>query len=316
MLKKEIKVEQYNPEWPKIFENEATTIRKALGDNYVSVHHIGSTAVPGLSAKPKIDIIAEVHDCENAIVQLEIVRYKYKGEWNIPFKYGFSRENGIGINLHLYAVGHPEIELNIKFRDYLRKNQSARDEYQKLKYDLLNNTNAYVKENKSIFTGYNLGKDSFIRRIIQLTDFNKLRFLYCNHRIEWEEYHRIKVEEIFSELSHIVYDYDHPHLKSEDHYHFILCKGVEVISIGHMEKLYDRKWALRGLATDKKYQGNGYGKAMLNQIEKWCKSRGGSIIHVHSAPKAENFYRKLGYIDMAWDDKSIDEDAIDIGKEL
>ncbi len=278
---REIKVEQYNPEWPKIFESEKSIIKKSLGDNFISINHIGSTAVPGLSAKPKIDIIAEVENCEDAIIQLESVGYIYKGEWNIPFKYGFSKRGGIEINLHLYEKGHPEVELNILFRDYLRNNPDARDEYEKLKYDLLKNYNAYLKENNSIFTGYNLGKDSFIRRIIQLTGFDKLRFLYCNHRIEWEEYHRIKVEQIFSELSHIVYDYNHPHLTHEDHYHFILCKGVEVISIGHMEKLYDRKWALRGLATDKKYQGNGYGKAMLNQIENWCKSRGGRIINVH-----------------------------------
>lgn len=316
MLRKEIKVVKYNPEWPKVFEENATVIRKALGDNYFSVHHIGSTAVEGLAAKPKIDIIAESHDCEKAIAQLEVVGYKYKGEWNIPFKYGFTKRNDVEINLHLYQIGHPEVELNIKFRDYLRENKPARDEYQKLKYDLLAQENTYLKGNNSIFSGYNLGKNAFIRKIIELSGFDRLRFLYCNHRIEWEEYHRIKVEEIFSQLYNIVYDYNHPHLTSENHHHFILCKGAKVVSIGHMEDLGDGKFGLRALATDKKYQGNAYGKAILKELENWCKSRGGRTIHVHSAQAAENFYRKLHYIDMDWDDQSIDENAVDLGKEI
>ena len=182
MLKKKIKVEEYNPEWPKMFEENETIIRKALGDNYVSVHHIGSTAVEGLAAKPKIDVIAEVHNCEKAITQLEVVGYKYKGEWNIPFKYGFTRRDEVEINLHLYKVGHPEVELNIKFRDYLRRNQSARDEYRQLKYDLIAQEDAHLKVNNSIFSRYNLGKDVFIRKIIELSGFDRLRFLYCNHR--------------------------------------------------------------------------------------------------------------------------------------
>lgn len=313
---REIKVEVYNPEWPKLFEEAAIVIKKSLGDNYISIHHIGSTAIPGLSAKPKIDIIAEVKNYQNIIIQLESSGYIYKGEWNIPFKHGFTKRDGVEINLHLYKSGHPEIELNILFRDYLRNNPDARYEYEKLKYALLQNDTAYIKEHNSIFTGYNLGKDPFIRKIISLSGFDKLRFLYCSHRIEWEEYHRIKIEEIFSQLPHIVYDYKHPHLKNKNHFHFILCKGVKVVSIGHIEKLDDEKWGLRGLATDRQYQGNGYGKVILNQIEKWCKSQGGRIIHVHSAPKAEAFYRKLGYSDMPWNDKSIDKNAIDIGKEL
>ena len=52
----------YDPIWPKIFEIESENIKQALGDNCVAIHHVGSTAVPGLSSKPKIDIIAVVKD--------------------------------------------------------------------------------------------------------------------------------------------------------------------------------------------------------------------------------------------------------------
>ncbi len=52
----------YHSAWPTIFANEAANIQKALGDNCIAIHHIGSTSIPGLAAKPKIDIIAEVKD--------------------------------------------------------------------------------------------------------------------------------------------------------------------------------------------------------------------------------------------------------------
>ncbi len=61
-MKKIIEIVPYNPNWPHVFEQEAECIRQALGDNCLSIHHIGSTSVPGLAAKPKIDMIAVVHD--------------------------------------------------------------------------------------------------------------------------------------------------------------------------------------------------------------------------------------------------------------
>ncbi len=83
-----------------------------------------------------------------------------------------------------------------------------------------------------------------------------------------------------------------------------------------MEDLTKNIWALRGLATDKKYQGNGYGSVLLKLLETWCKNRNGAIIKLHSAPQAENFYRKLGYNSIVWDDESINEKVIDLGKRL
>ena len=57
-----IEIVPYNPEWPALFKKEAALLREALGENALAIHHVGSTAVPGLCAKPKIDIIAVVHE--------------------------------------------------------------------------------------------------------------------------------------------------------------------------------------------------------------------------------------------------------------
>jgi GrpB-like predicted nucleotidyltransferase (UPF0157 family) len=104
-----------------------------LGGNYLAIHHVGSTAVPGLAAKPKIDMIAVVHSGDLSIAQLENIGFSYKGEWNIPFKFGFTKRGQDEINLHVFEEGHPEIELNILFRDYLRILLKALRSMRKLK---------------------------------------------------------------------------------------------------------------------------------------------------------------------------------------
>ena len=126
---KNIIVTSYNPDWPRMFEAEAVKIREALGDNCVAVHHVGSTSVPGLSAKPVIDMIGVIKDPEKAIQPLETLGFKYKGEYNIPMRFYFNRSEGVDTNLHVYEEGHPEIELNLLFRDYLRDHPEVREEY-------------------------------------------------------------------------------------------------------------------------------------------------------------------------------------------
>lgn len=98
-----------HPDWPKIFEAESLKIKNALGDNCIAIHHIGSTSVPGLSAKPVIDMIGVIKDPEKAIQQLESLGFKYKDEYNIPMRLYFNRSEGIDTNLHVYQEGHPEI---------------------------------------------------------------------------------------------------------------------------------------------------------------------------------------------------------------
>lgn len=119
---KHIDVLPYDPNWPMQFEFESAAIKKVLGNNCVVIHHIGSTSVPGLTAKPKIDIIVVVRDPISVIEKLETIGIQYRGEFNIPLHYGFSKRGTVDLNLHVYQEGHPEIELNLLFRDYLGTN--------------------------------------------------------------------------------------------------------------------------------------------------------------------------------------------------
>ena len=72
-MNKIIEVVPYDPNWPHIFEKEAALIKKALWDNCIAIHHVGSSAVPGLAAKPKIDIIAVVRNLFFDKSQLEAI---------------------------------------------------------------------------------------------------------------------------------------------------------------------------------------------------------------------------------------------------
>ncbi|KJV88086.1 GNAT family N-acetyltransferase [Orientia tsutsugamushi] len=179
-----VEIKPYDPNWPHIFEKEAPLIRQALRDNCIAIHHVGSTSVPGLAAKPKIDIIAVVRNLFFDKLQLEAVGYKYRGGFNIPLRRSFTiRTADKNINLHVFEENDPEIELNILFRDHLRENPSARDEYALLKYKLIAEESSHQKNN-SIYKGYTLGKHDFIQNILKKSGFNKYRFVLCTHTLE------------------------------------------------------------------------------------------------------------------------------------
>lgn len=314
-MSKKIQVVPYDPNWPHIYEKEASLIKEALSDNCLEVHHIGSTAVPGLAAKPKIDIIAVVRSGDLSIAPLENIGFSYKGEWNIPFKFGFIRRGQDEINLHVFEEGHPEIELNILFRDHLRSNPQSLKEYAQIKETLLKDETSSQKQKGSMFSGYNLGKDRFIRQILKTTGYSGHRFLKVTHIQEWEDYHRIRKAEIFG-LTRVIYDPLHPSITSNNAYHFMLCNGIEARAVAHIEFLSESDAALRSLATDSKYQRQGYGTEMMALLEKWLRRQNIKVLKMHSRQSAEPFYRKLGFTDMPFDDPSIQEQHIDLGKVL
>lgn len=269
---KHIEVIPYDSEWPKLFEIEATLIKQALGNNCVEIHHIGSTSVPELAAKPTIDIITVIRDTNDIINKLEAVGYQYKGEYNIPFHFGFSKRGVTQINLHVYEEGNPEIELNILFRDYLRTHKDALNEYAKLKEQLLAQPTSFEKNN-SMFTGYNLGKDSFIRKVLQKTGFDKLRMLHCTHYEEWEKAKVIREKyflDKFKSSDPDTWTFDHP-----EHVHFVIYQGTRIIGYVHLQLLPEqREVVLRLLIIDEPFRKKNIDSKILTLCEKWIKTKG------------------------------------------
>jgi GrpB-like predicted nucleotidyltransferase (UPF0157 family) len=155
-----IEVVPYNPLWPAQFESERSAIAGSLGDILDQSHHIGSTAVEGLSAKPIIDIILEVHSLESldqATSKLEMMGYEAKGEFRIPGrryfrKGGFHRTHQI----HAFTSGDPNVLRHLAFRDYLKAHPEVMREYSELKARLAADCNDDLDR-------YCDGKDSFVK---------------------------------------------------------------------------------------------------------------------------------------------------------
>ncbi len=312
-MRKRIEVVSYDTEWPEMFMRVSACLKAIPG--CIAVHHVGSTAVPGLMAKPIIDIIVVLENARAGIPDIENLGYTYRGEMNIPFRHYFRKlDEECAVNLHLYEDGNPEIQLNLCFRDYLRTHPEAMKAYAELKQQLVREEYAHVKTEVG-FTGYNLGKDQFIREVLQQVGFEGMRLMMCTHYAEWDAYHRIREAQIFRRTQ-MVYDRNHPTLTDEGHFHFVLCKGTQVVSVAHVEFLSEKEAALRSLATDEEYKCQGYASYMLGLLERWVKEQGRKVIKVHAALDAEKFYRNYGYEDMLFADVSISTETIDLGKKL
>lgn len=129
----------YDPEWPAMFEREATKIRGALGDRARLIEHAGSTSVPGLSAKPVIDIVLAVPDSADEpayVPDMEAAGYILRIREPDWFEHRLFKRDDRVINLHTFSEGCSEIDKMLLFRDWLRTHDDERDLYQRAKLDL------------------------------------------------------------------------------------------------------------------------------------------------------------------------------------
>lgn len=314
--KKSIEVSPYDPTWPQLFEIEAKLIKEALGQNCLHIHHIGSTAVPGLTAKPKIDILVVVKIPSAAREQLKKIGIQYRGEDNIPLQYAFSKRGKVDLNLHVYEESHPEIELNLLFRDYLRTHSTVRDEYALLKQELLSDQSSLIKH-PSGFTHYTLRKGNFIRNILKKAGFDRLRILKCTDETEWNAAHYFRNKYFFS--PHGISDpytwtFNHP-----DHAHVVLYQGADIIGYIHIQFWPDNRAAIRIIVVDEDKRNKNAGSSFLRACEKWLKSLGLQSLHAESRPTSLRFYIKNDYIPMPFNDPNThetDPQDIPVGKLL
>lgn len=137
--KREIKILDYDPDWPRKFEAHARRIADALGGTALRIEHIGSTSVPGLAAKPIIDILVVVPDSadESAYLPgLEEAGYVLRvrePEWH---EHRMFRTLDRDVHVHIYSIDCPEVERVLTFRDRLRRNIEDRRRYEQTKREL------------------------------------------------------------------------------------------------------------------------------------------------------------------------------------
>ncbi len=138
-MARKMKGVDYSAEWPALYECEVLLLREALGNEVIRAHHIGGTAVPGLAAKPVIDILLEVRSVErldDLDKAMKGIGYHPKGEFGIPgHRYFPKGADNRTHHLHAFAVDDPHIEKHLAFRDYLRVHPLAVAEYAAVKQE-------------------------------------------------------------------------------------------------------------------------------------------------------------------------------------
>jgi len=144
-----IELADYDPAWPVMYAREAARIRAALADRVLVLEHVGSTAVPGLAAKPKIDIllvVASSADEAAYVPALEAAGYVLRirePDWH---EHRFLEGPDTDINLHVFSRGCPEIDRMVQFRDWLRDNAADRELYARTKRELARRAWKYTQE--------------------------------------------------------------------------------------------------------------------------------------------------------------------------
>ena len=140
---------EYDPGWPAVYEREAARIRAVLGDLVQLLEHVGSTSVPGLAAKPRIDILLIVPDSADepayvpAMVAAGYVLRIREPDWH---EHRVFKGPDTDVNVHMFSPGCPEIARMLTFRDWLRTHDADRARYEAAKRDLARRTWHHVQD--------------------------------------------------------------------------------------------------------------------------------------------------------------------------
>ena len=166
-------LEKHNPVWAKLFQAEQRKVLAAVGNAAIAVYHIGSTSIPGIVAKPSIDMLMEITndaDLDFLKYSLQSIGYEFSAQPHKPaphmmFMKGYTLNGFSGQTFHLHLRYKPKsgTHAEIVFRNYLRKNPSACKEYEALKKGL---KEKFPNDRES----YTNGKAEFIARIVTSSD--------------------------------------------------------------------------------------------------------------------------------------------------
>lgn len=314
MTHKIIEVVPYDPAWPQMFEEEAARIKQTLGENCIVIHHIGSTAVPGLCAKPVIDmipVVLNVTKVDQATQNMQSLGYEAKGEFGMLFRRFFIKNPGSrAYHIHVYERDNPEIERHLKFRDWMRTHEDDRQAYATLKQEL---AMKYPNDREA----YCLGKEAFIADIDTKTGFMGLRCVNALTPREWEAVRIFRNKNFFDKIyiaDPYTWTFNH-----NDHVHLVLYKGTKIIGYAHIQLWPENRAALRIIVINESLRGQGLGGQFLTLCECWLKQKGYTVLQTQASPTAYFFYRKQGYIKMPFNDPDghgSDPQDIDMGKGL
>ena len=164
-MKRQISLMPHDLDWAHQFSEEAARLTAVFGDNLVTIHHIGSTAVPGIQAKPIIDMMPVVWDIEqvdNLNDAMTDLGYIHRGEHGIPGRRYFRKGSDLhhSHHIHTYQIGSDEIARHLLFRDYLRVHPQPAQAYNQLKTEL-------AQTYRDDAVAYTSAESDFIQAMIQ-----------------------------------------------------------------------------------------------------------------------------------------------------
>ncbi|WP_017572432.1 GrpB family protein [Nocardiopsis halotolerans] len=138
-----VRLSEYDPKWPYLFRRESGRVHAALGDRVLLFEHVGSTAVPGLAAKPCVDLLLVVADSSDEpayMPDLEAAGYSLvirEPDW---YEHRVLKGSDVNLNLHVFSRGCEEAERMRRFRDLLIDSADARERYVAVKRELAERT--------------------------------------------------------------------------------------------------------------------------------------------------------------------------------
>lgn len=296
----------YDPCWSEIFAKEAAKIQSALGDNCSTIHHIGSTSIPGLSAKPIIDMVPVVKDILKVdTASLENLGYEGRGEMGMLFRRYFSNHT---CHVHIWEEGNPEIDKHLIFRTYLLNNPTELKRYETLKLDL---AGTFQHDRAS----YTLSKDDLIKEILQKAGFHGITMVQALTDREWAAVKRMRQQYFFDLVNQedpYTWTFEDP-----NHFHIVLMEGCDIVGYAHLQFWPNRRAALRIIVIEEAYRKQGLGQYFLAKLERWLTHQGIRSLHTQSSPEAKPFYQQGGYVEMSFNDPDgyeSDPRDVDMGK--
>jgi GrpB-like predicted nucleotidyltransferase (UPF0157 family) len=161
---KKVVVVAPEPSWPDAFDAAARDVAAAIGDNLLAVHHIGSTAIGGIWAKPVIDLMPVVRDIarvDERVAAMRALGYEAMGEFGIPGRRYFRRDGAEGLrthNVHAFQDRSPHVARHLAFRDFMRAHPDLARQYSDLKRQLAERYSDDIE-------AYMDGKDAFIKEM-------------------------------------------------------------------------------------------------------------------------------------------------------
>jgi GrpB-like predicted nucleotidyltransferase (UPF0157 family) len=159
-----VKLAPYTVEWRRCFEEEKVLLQAVIGQHVLDIQHVGSTSIPGMIAKPIIDIGVAVESFEEAkvcIQPIEQLGYEYRGERGIPRRHYFAKGDPRTHHLHMNEIDSRDWENQVLFRDHLIQHPHLAEEYAALKVDL---ARRYPTDRDA----YLDGKAPFIERALEM----------------------------------------------------------------------------------------------------------------------------------------------------